>query len=355
MVVMKQKTLYWLCQLGGWLGYSILYIVFYLSFRTKSLPHFYEMVLVEASLGLLTTHCMRIVIIQKGFLQHSLKKQLLILPLLTIAATFIWAIMAVSIERLLQLEPLKAKKYPFFNRVLFVSLGMFLYIFIWNLLYFAYHYILQSQKSALDRIQLEKLVKELELRTIKTHINPHFIFNSLNSIRALIDENPERARIAITELSNILRSSMHIQTEDITPLEKELSIVKDYLALEYMRFEDRLKIEYCIDEKTLQQPIPPMMLQTLVENAIKHGISKQVNGGTIKISSELKENCYQLTVQNTGQLNGYLNKKEQGFGLESTTSRLKLLFGDKAHFEIKDLPNHTTVEAKLILPVGNLL
>ena len=145
-----------------------------------------------------------------------------------------------------------------------------------------YHYVTKSRKQQLDTLRLESLVKELELQTIKAHINPHFIFNSLNSIRALVDENPQRARKAVTELSNILRSSMQSEKMETVPLEKELNIVKDYLALENMRFEDRLKIEYQIDEDTLDQPVPPMMLQTLVENAIKHGISKQINGGVVK-------------------------------------------------------------------------
>ncbi len=103
----------------------------------------------------------------------------------------------------------------------------------------------------------ESLVKELELKTIKSHINPHFIFNSLNSIRALVDENPERARRAITELSNILRSSMQTEKLETVPLEQELNIVKDYLSLEQMRFEERLKVDFDIDEDTLSQPIPP--------------------------------------------------------------------------------------------------
>jgi LytS/YehU family sensor histidine kinase len=95
----------------------------------------------------------------------------------------------------------------------------------------------------------------------------------------LIDENPPRARTAITELSNILRSSLSIDKGETVSFNDELKIVRDYLALENMRFEDRLKIEYDVEEETLSQQVPPMMLQTLVENAIKHGISKQVKGG----------------------------------------------------------------------------
>jgi LytS/YehU family sensor histidine kinase len=206
------------------------------------------------------------------------------------------------------------------------------------------------------------LVKELELKTIKAHINPHFIFNSLNSIRALVDENPERARKAITELSNILRSSMQVEKSETVTLEKELYIVKDYLALENMRFEDRLKIEYQVDEDTLAQLVPPMMLQTLVENAIKHGISKQINGGVVRVISAFKDHYHELAVQNTGRLNGAINGEnhavvdggsvELGFGLSSTNDRLSLLYGNKAKFEIRQA-TPTLVEAKVSIPFEN--
>jgi two-component system, LytTR family, sensor kinase len=192
-------------------------------------------------------------------------------------------------------------------------------------------------------------VRQLELNTIKAHINPHFIFNALNGIRALIDENPVRARKAITELSNILRSSLSAEKAETVPLEQELRIVKDYLALESMRFEDRLTIAFDIDERTLNNPIPPMMLQTLVENAIKHGISKQMKGGVIKISSTIKDNQHQLLVQNTGHLNGYA-KHGGGFGISSTKDRLNLLYGEKASFEISQV-DATLVEAKVQMPM----
>jgi two-component system LytT family sensor kinase len=236
------------------------------------------------------------------------------------------------------------------NKFLLVLNGaffFFIYFFIWNLIYFMYHYVAKSRKQQLDTLQLEALVKELELKTIKAHINPHFIFNSLNSIRALVDENPERARAAVTELSNILRSSMQTDKVEMVAFERELDIVKDYLALENMRFEDRLRIEYQIDEDTLDQLVPPMMLQTLVENAIKHGISKQITGGVVRIISDFKNNFHELAVQNTGHLNGGINA--EGFGLSSTTNRLSLLYGDKAKFEIKQL-TPSLVEAKVLIP-----
>jgi len=227
----------------------------------------------------------------------------------------------------------------------------------------------RKQKGNEEVTVLQKELKQstANIDFLRSQINPHFIFNSLNSIRALVDENPERARRAITELSNILRSSMQADKSESVPLQKELNIVKDYLALENMRFEDRLRIEYDIDESTLALPVPPMMLQTLVENAIKHGISKQIQGGVVRIVSVIRDNFHELSVQNTGYLNGSVTSEphqligrrpsgsvddllERGFGLSSTTNRLSLLYGNKAKFEIKQTAP-SLVEARVQIPV----
>jgi signal transduction histidine kinase len=225
----------------------------------------------------------------------------------------------------------------------------FILVALWLLLYMVWHFVEKNRNDQVDRLTLEKTVKELEVKTIKSHINPHFIFNSLNSIRALVDENPQRARKAITELSNILRSSMQVEKMETVPLHKELDIVKDYLALEQMRFEERLKVELKIDKDTLDRPVPPMMLQTLVENAIKHGISKSINGGFVKICSDFTNNNHELVVQNSGQLNGHVN--DDGFGIKSTQDRLRFLYHGKARFEIKNV-NGNMVESKIIMPVN---
>ncbi len=223
----------------------------------------------------------------------------------------------------------------------------FILIALWLLIYMVWHYLVRNRKDEVDKLNLEKTVKDLELKTIKSHINPHFIFNSLNSIRALVEENPKRARTAITELSNILRSSLQVEKMETVPLQKELDIVNDYLALEQMRFEERLKVEMEIDYNTLNQPVPPMMLQTLVENAIKHGISKRINGGVIKIISRFTDNDFELIVQNTGTLE--INA-DDGFGFKSTRDRLKFLCNGKASFKIKETGGNK-VEAKIIMPL----
>jgi Histidine kinase len=223
-----------------------------------------------------------------------------------------------------------------------------LLITLWFLAYIVYHYVERNRKDQVSQLKLESTVKELELKTIKSHINPHFIFNSLNSIRALVDENPERARKAITELSNILRSSMKAEKAETVTLEKELAIVEDYLALEHMRFEERLQVEMDIDPDTLEQPVPPMMLQTLVENAIKHGISKLMHGGLVRVVANFRADNLELLVQNTGQLNR--GTDSDGFGIKSTQDRLNLMYQGKATFAIRNMSDNM-VESKVTMPV----
>jgi two-component system, LytTR family, sensor kinase len=234
----------------------------------------------------------------------------------------------------------------FENKILINFVQQSLSLLPWLLIYLIWHYIENNRRNELDKLKLETEVKELELKTIKNHINPHFIFNSLNSIRALVDENPQRARQAITELSNLLRSSMQAEKLNTVPLERELAIVKDYLALEHIRFEERLKIYYNIDEETLSYPIPPMMLQTLVENAIKHGISKSLEGGIVVINSQIIDSKHILTVKNTGSL-GSITSVNGGFGLSSTKNRLQLLYGPSANFNISSAANEVIAQISI--------
>lgn len=341
---------YWLCQFGGWGSYGIVYTIFYFAIRSKPFPHFFHYVLLDVVVGIGVTHLMRWVIIKLHLLDKKIRQQIVSFAVLSLLFAFLFGSIIVLLIHSFEIEPENAKEYSALNWILRFSYVYLFFLLIWNLIYVMYHYVEKSNQQQLDRIRLETMVKELELKTIKSHINPHFIFNALNSIRALVDEDPERARTAITELSNLLRSSMQSEKLELTSLEKELSIVKDYLALEFIRFEDRLKVEYDIDEDTLDQPIPPMMLQTLVENAIKHGISKRVDGGVIRIISDFREDHHELIVQNSGKLNG--DGTYKGFGIESTISRLKILYGNKASFELKEFENGSMVEAKVILPVS---
>jgi two-component system, LytTR family, sensor kinase len=339
---------YWLCQIGGWgfVGLSLI-VASITVLESKSINLTCIFTAVYVLPGLIGTHLFREVIRRSGWLQLPVEK---VLPKFLIGILF--TCLGCGLIRIGAIDILglnHTKKAPDFLTELMATTAEFGFTIIpWTLIYYFYHYIENSRKQQVDTLKLEALVKELELKTIKAHINPHFIFNALNSIRALIDENPTRARRAVTELSNILRSSMQAEKLETVTFEKELNIVKDYLALEYIRFEERLQVEYEIDEDTLDQPIPPMMLQTLVENAIKHGISRQVDGGKVKIVSDFRDDYHELLIVNTGALNG--NRDVDGFGLASTKNRLQILFGKKANFDIREVDGNN-VQARVLIPV----
>ncbi len=348
--MLRKISRYWICQIAGWGINFAIFAFFYITLSVRHVDNFFLIITINVLLGVLFTHLMRMLIKEYQLLQVTpIQKQIVFFILLTIIFSIAFACADVAIEKALNLSDNITPKLSLFNEIARTSINNFFFLFIWNLIYYIYHYVERDRTKELQTLKLKSLVKELELKTIKSHINPHFIFNALNSIRALVDENPSRARTAITELSNILRSSMHAEKLETVLLERELNIVKDYLALEKMRFEERLNIEMDIDEDTLNQPVPPMMLQTLVENAIKHGISKKVDGGIIKVISDFVDNHHEITVLNTGQLNGYIN--EDGFGVRSTQDRLNMLYQGKASFSIRNF-NTEMVESKITMPLA---
>ena len=342
---------YWWCQFGGWGSLGLVLVLNSATYdREGDINLKLKFMVITVLTGIFVTHIFREVIKRNGWTLMSLEKAVPRFVIGILLCCVLDALIRIAVVDSLRL--VDHKRSEFIGRLLAGVLDTGVMIIPWTLMYYLYHYVLISSKQQVDTLKLEALVKELELKTIKAHINPHFIFNALNSIRALIDENPVRARTAITELSNILRSSMQAEKLETVTFEKELNIVKDYLALEHIRFEDRLQVEYDINEDTLDQPVPPMMLQTLVENAIKHGISRQVDGGKVKIISDFTDDFYhKLVIQNTGVLNG--SRNSDGFGLASTKNRLQLLFGQKANFDIREV-NGNLVEAKVQIPVETI-
>ncbi len=415
---MNKQTRYWLCQIIGWIGLYALFAILYYKFdkdyyfntAAKRNAYIFEGI-VEIVTFILFTHLLRLCLKKVNWINNSFSKVILIFftsviittTLIFFTTEFIETIPTESFEHLEKNErkekaillekerglvntdyylfennnKIDSTKFSEYTKIKkqthwyrdknkiwqyeknkgdywYSLINIFIFLSLWLLIYIVWHYIDKNRQDQLDKLRLEAVVKSLELKTIKSHINPHFIFNALNSIRALVDENPERARTAITELSNILRSSLQTDKLETVTLEQELDIVQDYLALEHMRFEERLKIEMHIDPDTLTQPIPPMMLQNLVENAIKHGISKDVNGGIIIIRSYFKDDHHELVVQNTGNLQALKESPSSGFGLKSTHDRLNLLYQQKAHFEIEE-KNGNMVESKITMPVAQIL
>ncbi|WP_345027979.1 sensor histidine kinase [Ravibacter arvi] len=217
----------------------------------------------------------------------------------------------------------------------------------WVLSYTIYHYVEQHRLSDLERIMFKTSIREAEAKVLRSQLNPHFTFNALNSIRALIVENPEKAQLGITQLSNILRNSLLVDRRKTVDLREELKTVEDYLNLEKIRYEDRLQFSVRADPASLFCQVPPMMLQTLVENGVKHGVSKIVSGGNIDVTTSVKEDVLTVSIVNSGVLE---SNDSSGIGLKNTAERLSLLYGVDARVEIFQLTeNEVSVELNIPL------
>lgn len=233
-------------------------------------------------------------------------------------------------------------------------LNWFTRMFLWSALYFGIHFFEQYRQTEIEKWKLEACLKDSELAALKSQMNPHFLFNALNTIRELTLEDPHKAMHAMTQLANILRYSLRSAETQTVSLREEMKIVQEYLALESLRFEKRLSVVVDVEEHTLDMPIPPLVVQTLVENAVKHGIAELPKGGTITIQARYKDNVLEICILNTGQITKHHVREGQNIGVANTRERLSLLFGEKATLSLAN-KNSSTVEAKVIVPCPNLI
>jgi two-component system LytT family sensor kinase len=216
--------------------------------------------------------------------------------------------------------------------------------FIWNILYFAVQTFENWKREEINNLKLQAIQREMELKSFRAQMNPHFVFNSLNGIRALVDEDPAKAKHAITLLSGILRSNMGASKPGSGTLRSELELVDKYLALEKIRFEERLIVEKKVNEACLDIEFPVFVLQTLVENAVKHGISKRIEGGQIDVIVQLNNDTVMIEVRNDGV---YEPSQTAGIGVENSINRLKLIYQDKASFEIGQMGPKVVVRIQI--------
>lgn len=326
----NKRTLYWTAQVTGWSTY-----VFILALWTLFTDQFeWPIVKVWATVfftGIMVSHLFRHVIIALKWLHLSLYQAVLRLFVASVFFGFLCALIHGVISDLFFEDIRPMITWPLTDLVQ-VVVAYAPELLIWSLIYFAWNYFRNYEREEIKNLRLEAYKNEIELNNLKSQLNPHFMFNAMNSIRALIDEDPELAKRSITQLSMILRNTLIVGKHKLIPFEEELRVVMNYLELEGIRYEERLKVEYDIDDRVAKEPFPPLMLQTLVENAIKHGIAKLVTGGVIKIQAKKTKNGYSVAVENSGKINGN-EVPETGIGLANTRKRLELLYRGDADFD----------------------
>jgi two-component system LytT family sensor kinase len=185
---------------------------------------------------------------------------------------------------------------------------------------------------------------EARLAALTNQINPHFLFNTLNSVASLIRVDPDKARAVVYKLSNILRRLLR-KTENFSPLRDEIRFIDDYLAIEMVRFGDKLRFEKHVSDEALDRLVPSMILQPIIENSIRHGLAKKVDGGTIQLHVWLDGSMLQIVVEDNGvgiEESKLMTLFEQGIGVSNVNERLKVLFESKYRFTVDSSPGQGT-------------
>lgn len=328
------------------LGYITLF-----SFSFDAFNELLGNAVVNITAGILLTHMFRLVFKRYNWIKLPITSLVIRCTLAIAGLTVITAALNIPMDG----EIINTEKVNWIIRDLSYLINLAQPLLIWVLIYVVYSFVSEQQRQVIERMQLESSVKESEAKILRAQMNPHFIFNALNSIRALVSEEPKKAISGVTQLSNILRSSLVADRQTTVTLKEELKTIEDYLALEKVRYEERLQSKIQIEPEAYNFQVPPMMLQTLVENAIKHGVQKANRWGFIEISAKVQTNKLYLKVRNTGTLSSAdVMDKSSGFGVENTIKRLKLLFGNDASFNLYQENEHT-VCADIEIPKYNTL
>ena len=221
---------------------------------------------------------------------------------------------------------------------------------IWVLAYHLYHYYRQQIALTEHNAQLSIFAKQIQLDHLSNQLNPHLLFNSLNSVKSLISEDPGKAKRSVDLLSDILRFSIY-NKESFTSIQEELQVVYDYVELEKLRFEDRLQLKVAIEDNLLDFKIPSFSIQTLIENALKHGIQNSIKGGIIILSISKKEENIEISVRNPGKIVIGDENEDKGVGLKNLKKRLSLQYKEMASFTLVEQPKGI-VTATITIPLN---
>jgi Putative regulator of cell autolysis len=355
---------YWVCQVGGWgalLTVAALYAGLGQNTGWKTLLEtaLEAGVLIAPGVGL--THAFRMYVKWQNWSTLPPRR---LLPR-AVAAAVLLGSTYVLVTSPLVLDPADLPTawapwlWAVLDEMLPAALSFSIFVGIWIAIYFGLHAAWNYRQAEVDRWKLQARAETARLEALRLQLNPHFFFNSLASVRALISEAPDRARRMVARLARLLRRTLQASDQKTVPLEEELSTTRTYLQLEKVRFENRLEWGIDAGEAALRRQVPYMLVQTLVENAVKHGIGQRREGGTVRVeasigetSAEDEEAPLRLQVANPGELGGEAGaERGSGTGLENARERLRLLFGEEASLRLAQSgPETVTATAQIPRP-----
>jgi len=338
------RVAYWVCQLLFWGVYVALGLA-------MVLPHTGPQPVVLGGYGLflvysiLLSHALRGLIRRRDWLALTPGRAACRIGAAAVALGVVLAILIIVVQAIwTRTSPLAVR--PEF--LVSMSASTTAACVVWAAVYTGAASLVRARRARHDAIALELDMREARLKALEAQIGPHFLFNCLNSLRGMIAENPAVAQDMVTRLANILRHNLARRASPTESLGAQAEFTTDYLALEGVRFEERLRTRLELAPATLASEVPAMLLQTLVENAIKHGLAHLPEGGEIAIASREDGDAVVVTVENTGRLRPSPAGSTR-VGLANLRERLRVLHGPAATLELAETP-HGTVRATARIP-----
>jgi len=337
----KFLSTFWAWQIAGWLAYWLMISITFLPVLApgRSPVGLFQLKFVRALIGFGLSSLLRL--IYRKFADSSLTVIVLVTLIGSVLTGCLWTILMNLYAWLMNPDD-----FQFANAIAGFpsnSLDYSATFLAWSAIYFGWKIWQKWQVERENALQSSALANRAQLEMLRYQLNPHFLFNALNSIRASVDEDAARAKQMITQLSEFLRYSLLHENAKKIPLRDELEAVRNYLAIEKIRFEDKLTVEFDVEAQAEDFKVPCFLLNPLVENAVKHGLQTSPKPLKIKISARLRENNLLLEVSNTGNLQN--GAGGNGIGLKNVRERIEKLFGDGGKFEL--LQENDLVKARI--------
>ncbi len=342
------STLFWSINAAGWFVFLLLSGLFFSALSDQLTVNSLVIQLFAWCYYVPASGLVRHLIHRWGWFRRKHHSRIIIQ---LIATTFLLALLGQFLVSLFMMYALNIMTWESYSlAVLFLTVAQnWIVLSLWTLLYLVIGHYRASRRQQLREIELTSALHKSELLALKAQLNPHFIFNCLNNMRAMALESANTTRQMITHLSEILKYSFRFSEQAQVTVAEELQHVRNYLALEDIHFEQRLQHNISVSDGAETALIPPMSIQLLVENAIKHGIAKRPQGGHIEINIDTDYQHLKIAVLNDGQLSD--NAQEAGIGLDNLRQRLHLLYGDQAEFTLVN-QGTSQVCANLIVPLA---
>ena len=330
-MIQTENNTFWKAQLLGWALFAAFNAVIQTFLSLSPMLVFFNSVFAMLA-GLVVTSVYRELIRRVNWLKWRINHLIIFIVFTTFLLALAWLLVNGLLFKMI------APGYQITrNEILGNLVNGSLIFLIWNLVYFFFQYFSKYHRSEIEKLKLAVEIKDAQLGTLKAQIKPHFVFNTLNNIKALILEDKHKARSMLVNFSELLRYALLHSKHELVLLKDEVEILQQYLELLSIQYEDRLSYKLEVDEVILEEKIPPMVLQLLVENGIKHGIAISQNGGELIITIYKNAEHLFIDVKNTGSLKQKSNVETSlGTGLNNIKERLKLIYGAKAKLNLTE-------------------